>query len=140
MAMLAALAASIPLAFAGEPAAVAKPASVFPEIVIRRSESKHEWAFSIDEGTLTCIGMNGERYVFFAEILTDEEMGEFGNMKLPRSVVVTTNPLTFLATVENRELYLPYDSLETLIRRLAPFETMGRKLCDDAADPLPQDL
>lgn len=141
MAMLAAiLATSIPFALVGELTVMPEPVSTFPEVVIRKGETEHEWAFSIDEGTLTCIGMNGEGYVFFAEILTDEEMGEFGNMKLPRSVVVTTNPLAFLATVENRELYLPYDSLETLIRRLAPFETMGRKLCDDAADPQPQDL
>jgi len=141
MAMLAAaLAASMAFALAVGPTPVVYPVSLFPELVVRKAESKHEWAFSIDEGTLTCIAMNGERYVFFAEILTDEEMGEFGNMKLPRSVVVTTNPLAFLATVENRELYLPYDSLETLIRRLAPFETTGRKLCDDAADPPPQDL
>lgn len=132
---------TIPFAFAGEPAARAwLPASTFPEIVIRKAETEHEWAFSIDEGTLTCIGMNGQRYVFFAEILSDEEMGEFGNMKLPRSVVVTTNPMAFLATIEHRELYSPYDSLETLIRRLAPFETMGRKLCDQPTEPQPQDL
>lgn len=121
---------------AGEPPArLTTPVSTFSERVIRKAESKHEWAFSIDEGTLTCIGMNGERYVFFAEILTDEEMGEFGNMKLPRSVVVTTNPMAFFATIEHRELYSPYDSLETLVRRLAPFETMGRRLCDQPAEP-----
>ena len=64
---------------------------------------------------------------------TRQEMGEIGSMKLPRSVVVTTNPLAFLATVEDRELYAPYDTLETLIRRLAPFEAMGRKLCAEDA-------
>ena len=143
MAMLAAtVAAAMPLAFAsGQASGPVLTASVFPEIVIREAESEHDWAFSIDEGTLTCIGMNGEEYVFFSEILTDEEMGEFGSMTLPRSVVVTTNPIAFLATMENRELYRPYDSLETLIKRLAPFETMGRKLCkDDAARPRTTDL
>lgn len=134
-------AATLPLAFAGGAGVVVQVASIFPEIVIRKAESKHDWAFSLDEGTLTCVGMNGEEYVFFSEILTDEEMGEFGSMTLPRSVVVTTNPIAFLATMENRALYRPYDSLETLIKRLAPFETMGRKLCrDDATRPQTTDL
>jgi hypothetical protein len=109
-------------------------AQTFPEIVIRKQDTAHEWAFSIDEGTLTCVDYGGQRHVFFAEILTDEEMGEIGDMTLPRSVVVTTNPLAFLATIDNRELYAPFDSLETLIRRLAPFETMGRALCDEDRD------
>ncbi len=141
MAMLAAtIAAAMPLAFASGQGPVLA-ASVFPEIVIREADSEHDWAFSLDEGTLTCIAMNGEEYVFFTEILTDEQLGEFGSMTLPRSVVVTTNPLAFLATMEDRALYRPYDSLETLIKRLAPFETMGRKLCkDDAARPRTTDL
>jgi hypothetical protein len=127
---LAALALTAPLVMTDLPGNDVVEASLFPELVIRKVESEHEWAFAIEEGTLTCIAMSGEKYVFFAEIPTAEEMGEFGNMKLPRSVVVTTNPLAFLATVENRELYLPFDTLETLIKRLAPFETMGRALCD----------
>lgn len=105
----------------------------FPETIIRKAESQHEWAFSIDEGTLTCVKLGEDAFVFFGENLGVEEMGETGGMKLPRSVVVTTNPLAFLATVEDRELYAPYDTLETLIRRLAPFEAMGRKLCAEDA-------
>jgi hypothetical protein len=105
-------------------------AGMFPEMVIRKAETEHEWAFSIDEGTLTCVPLGQDRFVFFAEILTPEEMGEIGDMKLPRSVVVTTNPFALLATVEDRELYAPWDSLETLVRRLAPFAAMGAKLCD----------
>ena len=131
IAMSAALAVSMPFAFLAEPnTAVRWMSSTFPEIVIRKAETEYEWAFSIDEGTLTCVQLGAGRFVFFGEILTDEEMGEIGNMTLPRSVVVSVNPLDFLATIENRELYAPFDSLETLIKRLAPFHDMGRALCD----------
>lgn len=135
--MLPALAATLPILLAAEMAAATTGAPLFPEIVIRRGEVAHEWAFSIDEGELACVNHAGSRFVFFSEILTDEEMGEIGNMTLPRSVIVSVNPLDFLATVDNRELYLPFDALETLIKRLAPFYDMGRALCDQ---PPKQDL
>lgn len=109
-------------------------ASTFPEKLIRKGEVEHEWPFSIDAGELTCIDMFGPKDVFFAEILPPEEQGTFGNMTLPRLVVVTANPLAFFSTIENRELYAPFDSLETLIRRLAPYERMGWALCDGAGD------
>ncbi|MEQ1955296.1 hypothetical protein [Mesorhizobium sp. CN2-181] len=115
--------------------------STFPEVVIRKGETEHEWPFSIDEGELTRVEMQGQRYVFFSEILTAEEMGTFGNMTLPRSVVVTANPMAYFATADNRELYAPWDSLETLIKRLAPYERMGRELCDNAGQaPETEDL
>jgi hypothetical protein len=127
--MLPALAASLPILLAAESAATAATRA-FPEIVIRKTEVASEWAFSIDEGELACVNHAGSRFVFFSEILTAEEMGEIGNMTLPRSVIVSVNPLDLLATVDNRELYLPFDTLETLIKRLAPFYAMGRALCD----------
>jgi hypothetical protein len=130
--------AAMPLVFALDaPLPVVATSSLFPTKLIRKSETVYEWPFSIDEGELTCIGMNGQKFVFFAEILSDEEMGEFGSMKLPKSVVVTTNPMAFFASFEDRDLYLPWDTLETLIRRLAPYERMGWALCD-AADKTPQ--
>jgi hypothetical protein len=111
-------------------------ASSFPEIVIRKGETGHEWPFSIDEGELTCLAYQGHRYVLFAEILTDGETGTFGAMTLPRSVVVSTNPVALFASFEDRALYAPWDSLETLVTRLAPYERMGRALCDDTDDDL----
>lgn len=130
-------------AIAAEPArgAAPIPVSTSPEIEITRGTSEHEWPFSIDRGTLSCFEYDGKRYVFFSEILTSEEMGEFGAMKLPRMVAVSANPLAFLATIDDRELYLPWDSLETLIKRLAPYERMGWQLCDGkAASPQSTDL
>ena len=143
MSMLAAtLALLAPLAFAGdETGRIVRPvSSVFPEIVIRKGETADEWPFAIDEGELGCVQIGEQRGVFFSEILTPEQMGTFGNMKLPRMVVVTANPMAFLATVDNKELYAPFDSLETLIKRLAPFERMGWELCDKAAEPPQKEL
>jgi hypothetical protein len=117
------------------------PASSFPEVVIRKGETQHEWPFSIDEGELKCIALFGQRHIFFAEILTPEEMGEFGHMKLPRSVVVSAQPMALFASFEDRALYAPWDSLETLIARLAPYERMGWELCDKAGqEPQAEDL
>lgn len=130
-------------AVAAEPSRASEPrlASSFPEQEIARGESEYEWPFSLERGKLSCFESNGQRYVFFSEILTPEEMGEFGSMKLPRMVVVSANPLAYLATLDNRELYLPWDKLETLIKRLAPYERMGWKLCEaEAASPPSTDL
>lgn len=56
------------------------------------------------------------------------------NMQKPaeetRDVAVSTNPFALFATYENRDLYLPFDTLETLIKRLAPMEAHGTTLCD----------
>ena len=120
------------LAF-GSPAAAV---SVSSEMPISRATSEHEWPFAVDEGTLTCVALQGQRVVIFAEPWRTDVLQEFGNMTLPRSVIVSANPIALFGSYEHRDLYLPFDSLETLIRRLAPFEAMGARLCDaDAAPP-----
>lgn len=108
--------------------------SVFPEIEIGKDETAHEWPFTVDGGTLACVEISNQRTVLFSEPWREDVPQEPGNMTLPRSVIVSTNPFALLATVENRDLYLPFDSLETLIVRLSPFEQMGLRLCkEDAA-------
>ena len=105
-----------------------------PEMAIRATDNAHDWPFSVETGTLTCVEMGGQKVVLFSEPWREDVPQEYGNMTLPRSVIVSTNPLALLASIEDRALYRPFDSLETLIVRLAPFEEMGRALCDgDAA-------
>lgn len=101
----------------------------FPEMEIGRGDTEHEWPFSVERGKLTCIALAGQRTVLFSEPWREDVPQELGNMTLPRSVVVSANPFALFASLEDRALYLPFDSLETLIRRLAPFETIGRGLC-----------
>ena len=129
------LAAAIPfMLVAAEGMEAPRPASTYPEMVIRKGQTLHDWPFSIDEGTLTCIPYGGQRFVFFSEILPEDEAGTFGDMKLPRMAAVTANPFSLFATHDSRDLYAPWDSLETLITRLAPYERMGWKLCDSAGE------
>ena len=118
--------------------AVAGPAAgaTFPELTVARGDHALEWPFAIERGTLTCIVYGRQKYVFFSEILTPEEQGSFGNMKLPRMVVVTANPMAYLASFEDRALYAAFHDLETLIRRLAPYEKIGWDLCDTGGQPL----
>jgi len=129
--MVATQAAIVALAMPAAPVDVAAREAMFvsERVHVTKAEWAERWPFSIDEGELVCVEFGGSRSVFFSEILSDEEAGTFGNMKLPRDVAVTTNPLALFATVENRDLYLPFDSLETLITRLAPMEAFGTALC-----------
>lgn len=105
---------------------------LLPEMAIRASNSTHDWPFSVETGTLTCVDIGGQKVVLFSEPWREDVPQEYGNMTLPRSVVVSTNPFALLASIEDRALYRPFDSLETLIVRLAPFEKMGRRLCGEA--------
>lgn len=110
-------------------AAMPVAASTFPEIVITRSEAQTEWPFSVDQGELSCVNYGQGAFVFFSEILPDDVDNAPGPMKLPRMVVVSANPMALFASIEDRALYAPFDTLEALIKRLAPYETMGRELC-----------
>jgi hypothetical protein len=123
-----ALVIAMPLALAPDAGVV--PVKDFDEVAISRADAAEEWPFSVDEGTLTCITYEGQRMVIFAEPWRDDVPQEFGNMTLPRSVLVSTNPFALLASLEDRALYAPFDSIETLIARLAPWETIGAAICD----------
>ena len=132
--------AAVSIAWLGslaEPAGRVQSVSAYPEMTISRATSVHEWPFAVERGELTCIVHAGQKHVFFSEILTPQAIGEIGNMTLPRMVVVSANPLAYFASIEDRELYAPFDSIETLIVRLAPFEKIGWALCDaeQAKDP-----
>lgn len=104
--------------------------STFPEMAISRAGVPHEWPFAVEAGTLTCVPWGNERVVLFSEPWRTDVPQEFGNMRLPRSVIVSANPFAIFASYEDRSLYLPFDGFETLIKRLAPFEAMGTKLCE----------
>ena len=98
----------------------------FPEMEIGRATAQHEWPFSVETGRLSCIEMGNQRFVFFTEPPKDDELA---SVVEARMVVVSTNPLTYFASFEDRTLYAPFADLETLIKRLAPYEVMGRNLC-----------
>ena len=102
-----------------------------PEMEIDRTTIAAEWPFTVERGTLTCVAVTTTKVVIFAEPWREDVPQEFGNMTLPRSVIVSANPMAILASFEDRELYLPFDTLETLVARLAPYERIGLELCRD---------
>ncbi|MCC0037971.1 MAG: hypothetical protein H6893_03110 [Brucellaceae bacterium] len=128
---------TLPFILADDAAGSVDRDATFPEIEISRAGSHHEWPFSVDRGTLSCVTYDGTRTVFFAEPWRDDVPQEFGDMTLPRMVAVSTNPIVLFVSIENRDLYLPFDSIEILTKRLAPFEIMGLALCE-ADDPAPR--
>lgn len=130
---LSALAAALPLLGAPLPSVLDASGS-FPAVTINKADATHEWPFSVETGELACVELGARRTVIFSEPWRTDVPQEFGNMTLPRSVIVAANPLAVFASYEDRALYAPFDSLETLIRRLAPFEAMGTLLCEQACE------
>lgn len=104
------------------------------EIPLSRAGTEHEWPFSVDEGRLQCFIFSGMRTVFFKEPDRNDPDWFFKGIpyKMPRSVIVSVNPLEIFAGLEDADLFLPFDSdFAVLIRRLAPFAAMGQALCEE---------
>lgn len=102
-------------------------------IEIAKASTEHEWPFSVDRGELKCVIFGGQRLVLFIEPDTNDPdwFAQGVAYDIPRSVIVSTNPLEIFASLEDVDLFLPFDSdLAVLIRRLAPFAAMGQALCD----------
>ncbi len=92
---------------------------------VARTDNERDWPFVPDEGLLTCVWSGGRKVVMFAakpETETDEK---------PDLVFVSTNPFdATLLNIGSRHLIAKTDSVEDLIRRFAPFEQLGQRLCN----------
>jgi hypothetical protein len=119
-------------------------ATNFDAIRISKADSDHEWPFSIESGDLFCGIEGGQKEVVFMEPWQPSGATEFESVDKiiesggfddsPRVAIVSTNPLRLVRTDNSASLYAPFDNLETLIKRLAPFETLGRNICPE---PMP---
>ena len=128
MAMLAAaLAVAAPMMLADEKSFFHIPGvEDFRIQAISRTGNEEEWPFGVGEGFLLCAYVLGDRVVYFA---TRPEGNDDGIM--PRVIVISTNPFDLLmSSLMARDLIASYESIEQLIVRMAPFETLGRRLCD----------
>jgi len=125
---LATMAVAAPTMFFGGPVFAEIP-SFIPEVEIARATVEHEWPFTVERGDLACLEISNQRFVFFSEKPKSEELADIVER---RTVIVSTNPLSLFVSYEDRALYAPFKDMETLIKRLAPYEAMGTKLCDDA--------
>jgi hypothetical protein len=96
---------------------------------VTRAGNEAGWPFSVDEGTLACVWSAGQKIVMFFEG-RPEGLDEDETFK-PRGVIVTTDPLQLtLGNMANRALFRDAATIEERLRLVAPFMTMGQKLCD----------
>ncbi len=118
-----ALVASAPVFVADEKSFFHMPGTEdFRTQTVSRTAGETEWPFTVDEGTLACAYVMGQRAVYFVEKTDTPE---------PRVVVLSTNPFDLaLANLGRTELLTPRDDLATLVGRVAPFVQAGERLCE----------
>ncbi len=110
--------------------------SIFPQPedvrfqVISKQAGEKEWPFAVETGTLACVPSFGFRVVMFfpysvtmrdEEALDELEAGE-------EPVIVTVDPLQLLFS--NASYFVPGMTIEDKIRRMGPYVSFGKKLCD----------
>lgn len=94
---------------------------------IARSDRERDWPFAVDAGYLMCVWIVGERTVYFAEV-PDEDADDD---EYPRTVIVSTNPFDLaFGNMGARDLVIETQGLAQLIPLMAPFERLGKTLCD----------
>ncbi len=94
----------------------------FRRQAIHKASGELEWPFVADSGTLMCIEILARPYVYFAPD-DDEDRARVYNL----DVDVLSMAMTNLGTTG---VLLPYDEPQQLIKRIAPFVTMGQRLCN----------
>jgi hypothetical protein len=88
---------------------------------IRKAAGEKEWPFVAKSGMLGCAKVFGGRAVYFVPDDAD----------LSRAFNIDVN--IFAMSVVNlgmTDILAPYDNAEHLVQRIAPFVTMGQRLCD----------
>lgn len=128
-ALATAAAVGLSLVMAGERGMFFVPgADDFRKQTVARTDRERDWPFSVDSGYLLCAWVMGERAVYFLEALPDDEADDDVE---PRAVAVSADPLAIvIGSIGNRDLLAPFETIEQLVLRMAPFERIGRRLCD----------
>lgn len=132
--MMAEMAVAVPLVLAsGEQGMFHLPSAEEVRMQpISRVGNEVGWPFSVHEGMLSCVWSAGQRVVMFFE---GRPKGlDVDDTFEPRGVIVTTDPMQLtLGNMANRALFRDAATVEERLRLVAPFVTMGRKLCDQPA-------
>jgi hypothetical protein len=88
---------------------------------IQKAAHEKEWPFVAHSGMLSCIKMFGQRAVYFTPDETDVVRAFNLDVDIFSMSMVNLGMTNILA---------PYDDTKQLIYRIAPFVTMGQRLCD----------
>ncbi|MGJ7039240.1 hypothetical protein [Shinella sp. BE166] len=88
---------------------------------IQKAAGEKEWPFVAESGMLSCIRILGQRTIYFVPDETDSN----------RAFNIDVDLFAMsIANLGMTDVLAPYDDTRQLIYRLAPFVTMGRRLCD----------
>jgi hypothetical protein len=103
----------------------------FRQQKISRSASETDWPFAEDSGILACVFVLGIRQVIFIPSSATFQAQTFG-IDVPQEDIlnVTTDPLLLFSQLGKDEHFAPGMKIEDKIRRLGPYVTLGKKLCD----------
>jgi hypothetical protein len=98
---------------------------------IEREAKEADWPFSVERGLLACGWAAGQKFTLFVEEATEGEEAIDVGTERPRRLVLSVNPFDLaMQNIGYRDLFAPFDSLEQLIHRVAPYVTIARRLCD----------
>lgn len=92
---------------------------------IAKADDEGGWPFGPEDGYLACIFAFGAPTVLFA-------VPRDGRDDLPmRTIPVSTNAVDLVITlVTQPDMLAKLDEMEELVRRMAPFDRLGKRLCD----------
>lgn len=94
----------------------------FRRQAIHKVAGEADWPFVSDSGTLMCIEILARPYVYFAPD-DDEDRLRVYNLDVDIFSMAMTN-------LGITGVLLPYDEPQQLVKRIAPFVTMGQRLCN----------
>jgi hypothetical protein len=125
------IAGLIPLGAGPSPAQFLPQPEDFRQQKISRSSGETDWPFADNAGTLACVFVMGIRQVIFFPSSVIYQAETFGGPVSQDDILnVTTDPIVLFSQLGKDEHFAPGMTIEEKIRRLGPYVTLGKKLCD----------
>ena len=100
--------------------------------IIEQQAGETDWPFLARKGRLACVPSLGFRVVmFFPWVEGDDAANGFAIDETERHpVIVSTDPIQLWTDTNGKSLLQPDMTIEDKIRRMGPYVTLGKKLCD----------
>ena len=122
----------LPLGGGGVDAGLLPEEEDFRQQFIVKQAGETDWPFASSSGILSCVPGMGDRMVFFVpdDGSMDLDGNDDGTRGLPRALVVSVNPFDQILNWGQDRHFVPGMSIEDKIKRLGPYVSLGKKLCD----------